>query len=333
MVKIGVIGYGYWGPNLVRNFADCEGAKVVAISDLRAERRALAARQCPGASVMDSAAALIADASVDAVVVATPITSHYELVKAALQAGKHVLVEKPLAHSVEHAKSLVDEALRANVVLMVDHTFVYTSAVRKVKAILEGGELGRVYYFDSVRVNLGLVQSDSNVLWDLAPHDFSIMDYWLDKRPAAVSAYGSSHVNGMEDIAYVTLLFQDNTIAHVHVNWLAPAKIRRIVVGGSRKMVVYDDMEASEKVKVYDKGVTVGAAPDPYQMRVGYRVGDMFAPNLETTEALRVECQHFIQCVTGGERPLTDGEAGLRVVELLEAAGRSLRMGGVPQPL
>ena len=171
---------------------------------------------------------------------------------------------------------------------MVDHTFVYTSAVRKVKQILERGELGRVYYFDSVRVNLGLVQSDSNVLWDLAPHDFSIMDYWLDKRPAAVSAYDSSHVNGLEDIAYVTLLFQDNTIAHVHVNWLAPAKIRRIIVGGSRKMVVYDDMEASEKVKVYDKGVTVGAAPDAYPMRVGYRVGDMFAPNLETTEALRV---------------------------------------------
>jgi len=332
MVKVGVIGYGYWGPNLVRNFADCDGADVVAISDLRPDRRARAERQCAGAKVVADAADVIADPNVDAVVVATPITSHYDLVRAALRAGKHVLVEKPLAHSTEHAKGLVDEAMRANTVLMVDHTFVYTGAVRAVKRILESGDLGRLYYFDSVRVNLGLVQSDSNVLWDLAPHDFAIMDYWLDKRPTAVSAFGSSHVNGLEDIAYVTLLFQDNTIAHVHVNWLAPAKIRRIIVGGSRKMVIYDDMEASEKVKVYDKGVMVGS-PDAYQTRVDYRVGDMFSPHLETTEALRIECQHFVECITTGARPLTDGEAGLRVVELLEAAGRSLRMGGVPQPL
>ena len=333
MIKIGVVGYGYWGPNLVRNLAECDGAQVAAISDLRPERRALAGRQYPGATLLSEARELIESPAVDAVVVATPITSHYELVRAALRAGKHVLVEKPLAHTAEQAKSLVDEALRAQVVLMVDHTFVYTGAVRKVKELLETGDLGRVYYFDSVRVNLGLVQADANVLWDLAPHDFAIMDYWLDKRPTAVSAFGSSHVNGLEDIAYVTLLFQDNTIAHVHVNWLAPAKIRRILVGGSRKMVVYDDMESSEKVKVYDKGVTVGAAPDPYQTRVQYRVGNMFSPHVEATEALRVECQHFIDCIATKRRPLTDGEAGLRVVELLEAAGRSLRMGGVPQPL
>jgi predicted dehydrogenase len=333
MINVGVVGYGYWGPNLVRNLSECDGARVVSISDLRPERRALAGRQHPGAALLENAQQLIADPGVDAVVVATPITSHFELVRAALRAGKHVLVEKPLAHSTEQAKALVDEALRAQVVLMVDHTFVYTGAVRKVKEILDSGELGRVYYFDSVRVNLGLVQADANVLWDLAPHDFAIMDYWLDKRPAAVSAFGSSHVNGLEDIAYVTLLFQDNTIAHVHVNWLAPAKIRRILVGGNRKMVVYDDMETSEKVKVYDKGVTVGATPDPYQTRVQYRMGDMFSPHVEAVEALRLECQHFVDCITKGQRPLTDGEAGLRVVELLEAAGRSLRMGGTPQPL
>lgn len=332
MIRVGVLGYGYWGPNLVRNLADCDGAQVAAISDLRADRRALAARQHPGARVVEDGAAILGDPAIDAVVVATPITTHFDLVKKALEAGKHVLVEKPMAHTVEHAKSLVDLALRANVTLMVDHTFVYTSAVRRVKQIIDSGDLGRVYYFDSVRVNLGLVQSDVNVLWDLAPHDFAIMDYWLDKRPAAVSAFGSSHVNGLEDIAYVTLLFQDNTIAHLHVNWLAPAKIRRIIVGGSRKMVVYDDMETSEKVKVYDKGVTVGAA-DPYQTRVQYRSGDMFSPHLDTVEALRVECQHFIDCVQRGARPQTDGEAGLRVVELLEAAGRSLRMGGAPQSL
>jgi predicted dehydrogenase len=216
---------------------------------------------------------------------------------------------------------------------MVDHTFVYTGAVRTVKRLLDAGDLGRIYYFDSVRVNLGLLQSDVNVLWDLAPHDFAVMDYWLDARAAAVSAFGSSHVNGLEDIAYVTLLFQDNTIAHIHVNWLAPAKIRRIILGGSRKMVVYDDMEPSEKVKVYDKGVSMGGAPDPYQTLVQYRVGDMHAPHLPAQEALRAECTHFIECVRTQQRPLTDGEAGLRVVELLEAAGRSLRMGGTPQPL
>lgn len=333
MIKIGVIGYGYWGPNLVRNLAECDGARVVAVSDLRAERRTLAARQHAGAAVVEDGRQILADPAIDAVVVATPITSHFELCRAALRGGKHVLVEKPLAHTAEQAKTLVDEALRANVVLMVDHTFIYTGAVRKVKQILESGDLGRVYYFDSVRVNLGLVQADANVLWDLAPHDFAIMDYWLDKRPTAASAFGSSHVNGLEDIAYVTLLFQDNTIAHVHVNWLAPAKIRRIIVGGSRKMVVYDDMETSEKVKVYDKGVTLGGAPDPYQTRIQYRAGDMFSPHVDTVEALRLECQHFVDCVANGRRPLTDGEAGLRVVELLEAAGRSLRMGGVPQPL
>lgn len=332
MIRVGVIGYGYWGPNLVRNLAECDDARVTTIADLRPDRRALAARQHPGARIVEDPAAILGDTGVDAVVVATPITTHFELAKRALEAGKHVLVEKPLAHTVEHAKSLIDLALRGNLTLMVDHTFVYTSAVRRVKEMLDSGGLGRVHYFDSVRVNLGLVQSDVNVLWDLAPHDFAIMDYWLDKRPAAVSAFGSSHVNGLEDIAYVTLLFQDNTIAHFHVNWLAPAKIRRIIVGGSRKMVVYDDMETSEKVKVYDKGVTMGGA-DPYQTRVQYRSGDMFSPHLDTTEALRVEGQHFIDCVARRTRPLTDGEAGLRVVELLEAAGRSLRMGGAPQSL
>jgi predicted dehydrogenase len=234
---------------------------------------------------------------------------------------------------VDQAKTLIDLALRTSRILMVDHTFIYTGAVRKVKDILDSGDLGRVYYFDSVRVNLGLLQSDINVLWDLAPHDLSIMDYWLEKRPATVSAFGSSHVNGLEDIAYITFLYQDNTIAHLHVNWLAPAKIRRIILGGSRKMVIYDDMEASEKVKVYDKGVVMSQAADPYQMLVQYRAGDMYAPQISTDAALRVECMHFVECVTHGKRPITDGEAGLRVVELLEAAGRSLRMGGGPQPL
>jgi predicted dehydrogenase len=333
MLNIGVIGYGYWGPNLVRNFSECDDVRVAAVSDLRPERLALAGRRHPTVTTVAEARAILTDPSIDAVAIATPVTSHFDLVRAALESGKHVLVEKPLAHTVEQAKALVNLALRANRILMVDHTFVYTGAVRKVKEILDSGDLGRIYYFDSVRVNLGLLQSDVNVLWDLAPHDFAIMDYWIEKSPAAVSAFGSAHVNGLEDIAYVTLLFQDNTIAHIHVNWLAPAKIRRIIVGGSRKMVVYDDMEATEKVKVYDKGITMAGAQDPYQTLVQYRVGDMYAPHLAPDEALRVECEHFVECVRTGRRPISDGEAGLRVVELLEAAGRSLRMGGTLQPL
>lgn len=333
MLRVGVIGYGYWGPNLVRNLAETDGARVVAVSDRRADRLAMAERRAPGITLYDDARALVADPGVDAVVVATPVTSHFELCRLALEQGKHVLVEKPLASTSEQAKALVDLALRAGVTLMVDHTFVYTGAVRKVKEILDAGDLGRVYYFDSVRANLGLLQADVNVLWDLAPHDLSILDFWLEKRPAAVSAFGSSHVNGLEDIAYLTLLYQDNTIAHVHVNWLAPAKIRRTIVGGSRKMVVYDDMEASEKVKVYDKGVAMSGTPDLYQTLVQYRVGDMHAPHLDQAEALRVECAHFVDCALHGRRPVTDGESGLRVVEILETAGRSLRMGGVPQPL
>ena len=333
MLNVGVIGYGYWGPNLVRNLSECDETRVGAISDLRPERLALAARRHPSARLISNAQELLTDSSIDAVVVATPVTSHFDLVQHALESGKHVLTEKPLTHTVDQAKALIDLALRMNRVLMVDHTFIYTSAVRKVKEILDSGDLGRIYYFDSVRVNLGLLQSDINVLWDLAPHDLSIMDYWLEKRPAAVSAFGSSHVNGLEDIAYVTFLYQDNTIAHLHVNWLAPAKIRRIILGGSRKMVIYDDMEASEKVKVYDKGVAMGRSMDPYETLVQYRAGDMYAPQITTDEALRVECAHFVECVTHGKRPITDGEAGLRVVELLEAAGRSLRMGGIPQPL
>jgi len=326
MIRVGVIGYGYWGPNLVRNFAELSTAQVVSVCDRRPERLALAERRHPGVRITTDAAALIADPAVDAVVIATPVQHHFDLGMLALRGGKHVLVEKPIASSSEQAARLIDEAARRRLVLMVDHTFVYTSAVIRMRDLVRAGDLGEVYYYDSVRINLGLFQHDVNVLWDLAVHDLSIMDYVLDRQPTAVSATGLAHVAGEpENIAYMTMFFDNSLMAHVHVNWLAPVKIRRTLVGGSRRMVVYDDLDASEKVKVYDKGISVHPSPENvYQMLVGYRTGDMWAPKLDVTEALGVEAAHFVECISGGRQPLTDGESGLRVVRLLEAATESM---------
>lgn len=333
-VRVGVVGYGYWGPNLVRNFAEIDGAEVVAICDLLDERLALARRRYPGARVTRAVSELFADPAIDAVVVATPVSSHFTLVRRALERGKHVLVEKPLAASVGECRELVEVARRSGLTLMVDHTFIYTNAVRKLKEIVDSGELGDVYYFDSVRMNLGLFQNDVNVLWDLAPHDISIILFLLGRMPRRVSAIGVSHVNELEDIAYVNLRFDGNVLAHVHVNWLGPVKIRRIALTGSRKMIVFDDMEASEKVRVYDKGVSVVGSPQElYRMLVQYRVGSMYSPAIENTEALRVECEHFLECVTTGRDPITSPEFGMRVVELLEAADRSLKEDGAVQVL
>jgi predicted dehydrogenase len=330
MIRIGVIGYGYWGPNLVRNFSDLQTAKVTMVSDLRPERLAQVDRRYPGIRTTSDPDELIADPSVDAVIVATPVDYHYPLAMAALQAGKHVLVEKPLASSSEQAARLIDEAGRRRLVLMVDHTFVYTGAVQKIRELTHGGDLGDIYYYDSVRINLGLFQHDVNVLWDLAVHDLSIMDYVLQQQPTAVSATGLAHVQGrLENIAYMTMFFNGSLIAHVHVNWLAPVKIRRTLLGGSRRMVVFDDLEASEKVKVYDRGISVDPSPENvYQMLVGYRAGDMWAPKVAQVEALSAEAAHFVDCVANGATPLTDGEAGLRIVRLLEAASASMAAQG-----
>jgi predicted dehydrogenase len=335
MIRIGVIGYGYWGPNLVRNFADLPSATVTVVCDTRPERLQLVQRRYPGVRVTTDAAALIGDPAVDAVVVATPVQYHHALAMQALGAGKHVLVEKPIASSSDQAARLVDEAARRRLVLMVDHTFVYTSAVGKMKELVRNGDLGEVYYYDSVRINLGLFQHDVNVLWDLAVHDLSIMDHVLDQRPIAVSATGLSHVPGEpENIAYMTMFFEGPLLGHIHVNWLAPVKVRRTLLGGSRRMAVWDDLESSEKLKVYDKGISVNPSPENvYQMLVGYRTGDMWAPKLEVTEALSAEAAHFIDCLQGRARPQTDGEAGLRVVRLLEAATESLRAQGRPVSL
>ena len=330
MIGIGVIGYGYWGPNLVRNFAECQGAAVRMVCDLRPAQLEKVQRRYPGVRVTTNPADVWNDPEVDAVVVATPVDRHFELAMASLQAGKHVLVEKPMTSTSEQANRLIDEAAKRRLVLMVDHTFVYTGAVRKMRELLETGELGDVYYYDSVRVNLGLFQHDVNVLWDLAVHDLSIMDFVLQQQPVAVSATGFAHVQGRpENIAYMTMFFDGSLIAHVNVNWLSPVKVRRTLLGGSRRMVVFDDLEASEKIKVYDRGISLNPSQENvYQMLIGYRAGDMWAPQIAVSEALTVEAAHFVACIRDGAQPITGGEAGLHVVRLLEAATESMAKQG-----
>jgi predicted dehydrogenase len=327
---VGVVGYGYWGPNLVRNFAEHPGASVVAVSDTRGERRERAARQYPSVRVTDSATAVIESPDVECVAIATPVATHHDLALAALRAGKHVLVTKPLASSVREAERLVEEAARRGRVLMVDHTFVYSGAVRRIRDLVREGHLGEVLYYDSVRVNLGLFQHDVNVVWDLAVHDLSIIDFVLGAEPRAVAATGVSHVAGSpENLAYLTVFFAGTLIAHLHVNWLAPVKVRRTLIGGSRRMIVYDDLEPSEKVRVYDCGVTRQADQETvYRMMYDYRIGDMWAPQIARHESLQMEVAHFLECVATGAMPLTGGEAGLALVRILEAADRSLRQGG-----
>ena len=326
MIGVGVIGYGYWGPNLVRNFAECRGAALRSVCDRLPERLQQVERRYPGVTVTLDPAELIADPSVDAVVIATPVKHHFELALQALRAGKHVLVEKPMTSSSDESSRLIDEAASRRLVLMVDHTFVYTGAVRKMRELTQAGDLGEIYYYDSVRINLGLFQHDVNVLWDLAVHDLSIMDFVLSERPVAVSATGLAHVAGKpHNIAYMSMFFDANLIAHVHANWLSPVKVRRTLLGGSRRMVVFDDLEASEKIKVYDRGISLNTSPENvYQMLVAYRTGDMWAPQLAVTEALAAEAAHFVDCVVNSRTPTTDGQAGLRVVRLLEAATESM---------
>ncbi len=335
MINIGVVGYGYWGPNIVRNFHETPGVRVKVLSDLRPERLALAKQRYPSLATTLNHQELLTDSQLDAVAIATPVSTHFDLAMQALRAGKHVLVEKPLTSSVEEAKRLLDEAQSKNRIVMVDHTFVYTGAVRKIKQMIDSGELGQLYYYDSVRVNLGLFQHDVNVLWDLAVHDLSIMDYVLRERPVAVAATGIAHLAGKpQNVAYLTCFFRNNFIAHFHVNWLAPVKIRRTLIGGDKQMIVYDDLEPSEKVKVYDRGVTLNNGRDGiYQMLVGYRTGDMRAPQLDMTEALQTEARHFVDCIQSGAQPMTDVCAGLRVVSILEAATASMLKRGQPVEL
>jgi predicted dehydrogenase len=330
VIKIGVIGYGYWGPNLVRNMFEVPDTSVVAVSDMRWDRLRHVSSRYPSLFVSTDYRNLIDDPDIDAIAIATPVHAHYELALEALQAGKHVFIEKPMTSTSEQALRLIDEADRRNLVVMVDHTFVYTGAVRKIKQVVASGMLGDVYYYDSTRINLGLFQRDVDVIWDLAVHDLAIMNYILPSVPCAVAATGINHVmGGTENLAYLTVFFELNLIAHVNVNWLSPVKIRRTLIGGSKQMIVYDDMEPSEKVKIYDKGITVTNGSDSlYQAMVNYRSGDMFAPQLDVSEALKVELQHFVDCIENGAAPITGGLAGLQVVRILESASQSMRQRG-----
>ena len=327
MINVGIIGYGYWGPNLVRNFVETPSTQVAAVADLDPKKLAVVQRRYPSVRTTTDHRDLLTDPRIDAIAIATPVRSHFELALAALRAGKHVWLEKPMTETSEQAAQLIDEAQKRNLVLLVDHTFIYTGAVRKMKEIIQSGDLGQVYYYDSIRVNLGLFQRDVSVISDLAVHDFSILDYLLGEHPVAVSANGINHFPGTpENLAYVTLFYDSGTIAHTSVSWLAPVKVRQILVGGSKKMITYDDVEPSEKVKVYDKGVSFTDDPQKIQeMRVGYRTGDMWAPKLPLTEALSAEAAHFAECIAHSKPPLTDGQLGLRVVEIIEASHKSMR--------
>ncbi|UCF71510.1 MAG: Gfo/Idh/MocA family oxidoreductase [candidate division WOR-3 bacterium] len=328
-MKIAIIGVGYWGPNLTRNFAKHPDVESVVCFDLKKERLERVVKDFPGIDVASSYDQILRDKTINGVVIATPLSSHFELAKAALEQKKHVLIEKPMTGSTQEAAELIDLAEKNSCALMVDHTFVYNGAVQKMRDLIDSKEIGDILYYDAVRVNLGLFQGDINVVWDLAPHDISIMDFLLNKKPVAVSAVGWSHYDKYEDIAYVTMFFADNCIAHVHVSWLAPVKVRRILIGGSNKMIVYDDMEAFEKIKIYDKGVEVTTKEEVDKILVQYRMGDMYAPKFGTTEPLAAVANEFVESINARRKPLTDGVAGLNIIRILEAAEKSIKNKGL----
>ncbi len=328
MIRIGVIGYGYWGPNIVRNFHGLESSQVGMICDKSPTSLLRAKRAHPGIEVTAECMDVISSPRIDAVAIVTPVWTHFELAKAALLHGKHVFVEKPFTSRSTEAEELIEIAARKNLTIMVDHTFLFTGAVRKIRQLIDDNTLGNLYYYDSMRVNLGLFQHDVSVIWDLAPHDLSIMDYLIKEQPQAVVATGESHLNGVEDIAFITVYFPQNIIAHINVNWLSPVKVRTTLIGGEKKMLVWNDLEADEKIKVYDKGVHIKSQENVYELLVSYRSGDMWAPQVEQVEALKLELGHFIDCISHNKVPLNDGMAGLRVVRMLEAAGRSVEKKG-----
>jgi len=335
MPGVGVIGYGYWGPNLVRNFMSDTAWRVVSVCDRSESRLAEVGRLYPTITTTRNPEDLFRNPSVDAIAIATPVATHFELAMAALRAGKHVLVEKPIAATSAEAAQMIEKAAQRKLVLLVDHTFVFTGAVRKIRDVIADESFGELQYYDSTRVNLGLFQHDVNVMWDLAVHDLSIMDFVIGVNPVAVSATGLSHVRGQPaNVAFMTLFFNRDIIAHVNVNWLSPVKIRRTLVGGSKRMIVYDDLETSEKVKIYDKGITVTETPDDLRkLLISYRTGDLWSPKVNETEALKLEVAHFRNCIDGSEKPITPGERGLAIVRMLEAADKSMQKRGEPVEL
>jgi predicted dehydrogenase len=329
MISIGVIGFGYWGPNLVRNFMRQPGCIVKWVSDVRQSRLDLLIKDHPSIQTTTDYLQVINDANVDAVIIAVPVSLHYTLAKKALEKGKHVLLEKPMTSSVFEANKLIDLASAKKKQLMVDHTFLYTGAVQKIKSVIDSGEIGKINYFDSTRVNLGLFQSDINVIWDLAPHDISILNYLVKERPVSISASGISHTkNKLENIAYLTLFYQNNFIAHFSCSWSSPVKIRKIFIGGNRKMVLFDDVEPTEKVKIYDTGYSISNEEEKYKMLVDYRAGDIFIPKIEQREALESVAADFLSAITRGKTPISDSQSGLEVVKILEAANKSIQRNG-----
>lgn len=334
-VGMAVIGYGYWGPNLVRNFYANEEVELRWVCDARAEQLEQLRKRFPTVKCTTRLEEVLSDGGVDAVAIATPTHTHFPLARTALLADRHVLVEKPLCDNSEHALQLIELAEQRGKVLLVDHTFVYAPAVQCIREIIESGRLGPILYFDSTRVNLGLFQKDVNVLWDLAVHDLAMLDYLLPQhRPQAVSATGIAHVPGQpENMAYMTCFFEDNLVAHIHANWLAPVKLRRTLIGGEKQMIVYNDLEPSERVRVYDKGITVSDERSLRQLLISYRSGDCWCPKIPQGEALENEVQHFVDCITRGHQPRSDGQSGLRVARWIEAASRSIQLRGAPVEL
>src|ERR1700689_3380363 len=327
MIRVGVIGYGYWGPNVVRNLRSLDSVEVAAICDKSPGALTRVKRAYPDVHVTSDAEELLTSANIDAIAVITPVWTHFELAKAALNNGKHVFVEKPFTSTSAQAEELIELAERKHLQIMVDHTFLFTGAVKKIKEFIDNGTLGDLYYYDSTRVNLGLFQHDVNVLWDLAPHDLSIMDYLIKGKPEAVVATGERHLNGVADIAFLTLYYPNNMIGHINVNWLSPVKVRTTLIGGEKKMLVWNDLEADEKLKIYDKGVQM-SGDGVYQLLVSYRSGDMWAPRVEQVEALKLEAAYFVDCIVNNKKPFNDGAAGLHVVRVLEAADQSLQQRG-----
>jgi predicted dehydrogenase len=328
MIRFGVIGYGYWGPNIVRNLRNLNTAKVVAVCDKNPASLQRVRQAYPDVSVTSDSSELLRSPDIDVIAVITPVWTHFELAKAALLNGKHVFVEKPFTSTSAQGEELIELAERKNLQIMVDHTFLFTGAVKKIHELIDDSTLGKLYYYDSTRVNLGLFQHDVDVLWDLAPHDLSIVDYLVGQPPEAIVATGSAHVNGLTDVAYMTAYFPDNVVAHINVNWLSPVKIRTTLIGGEKRMLLWNDLEADEKIKVYDRGVHMESREGVYDLLVSYRSGDMWAPKIENVEALKAELAYFVGCIENGQTPFNDGMAGLRVVRMLEAAQESLKRKG-----
>jgi predicted dehydrogenase len=329
MIKIGIVGYGYWGPNLVRNFYSNGKCIIKTVVDSRQERLSALKKNYPAINVSTNFQDVINDSEIDAIIIATPVFSHFELAKKALENNKHVLIEKPMTASSAEAQELIELSIKKNRVLMVDHTFLYTGAVQKMKQLVDSGDVGKVNYFDSTRINLGLFQQDVNVLWDLAPHDISILTHLIDEEPISINATGISHTNnGIENIAYMTINFQSGMIAHFNCSWSSPVKIRLTLVGGDKKMIVFNDMEPTEKIKVYDTGYSVKTDEEKLRILVDYRAGDIFIPKVLTNEALSLMANDFINSILNGTTPVSDCYLGLKVVKILEGAQQSIKQNG-----